>query len=174
MSTFDETIEKLKGEIEGHVARLKSNDAWSQVEKIYRALGTIEELAGVPKTTLTELFGFSDSSTGATVVQGEFMGMEALDAAKLYMEKKKAVASSLDEIIEAIQKGGAQQVNRDTLRTSLGRSTWDVAKAPGQELYTLVKFLPHLKRGKKKVGQSEEPEPEAAATEDDSAKKASA
>jgi hypothetical protein len=158
MNGFDETIEKLKSEIESHISTLKTNEAWVQVEKIYRALGTIEELAGAPKSTLASLFGFADASSGTAVVQGEFMGMDALDAAKLYMEKKKAVASSLDEIIEAIQKGGAQQIGRDTLRTSLGRSTWDVAKAPGQELYTLVKFLPHLKRGKKKSGQSEEPD----------------
>ena len=164
MSSFDETIEKLKSEIETHVATIKSNEAWSQVEKIYRALGTIEELAGTPKTSLAELFGFADVTSATSVTQGEFMGMEALDAAKLYMEKKKAVASSLDEIIEAIQKGGAQPVSRDTLRTSLGRSTWDVAKAPGQELYTLVKFLPHLKRGKKKVGQPE-PQPEQGSTD---------
>jgi hypothetical protein len=169
MSGFNETIEKLKSEIEGHISALKTNEEWVQVEKIYRALGTIEELAGVPKTTLADLFGFTDASAGTAVVQGEFMGMDALDAAKLYMEKKKAVASSLDEIIEAIQKGGAQQVGRDTLRTSLGRSTWDVAKAPGQELYTLVKFLPHLKRGKKKSGQTEEPD----ATENDSSAVAS-
>jgi hypothetical protein len=162
MSTFNETIEKLKSEIEVHVAMLKSNEAWSQVEKIYRALGTIEELEGVPKTSLAELFGFADTGSAVTVTLGEFMGKEALDAAKLYMEKKKAVASSLDEIIEAIGKGGAMQVSRDVLRTSLGRSTWDVAKAPGQELYTLVKFLPHMKRGKKKSGQPEVPD---AATE---------
>jgi hypothetical protein len=169
MNSFDETIEKLKAEIESHIAALKANEAWTQVEKIYRALGTIEELAGAPKTTLADLFGFPDATATATVAQGEFMGMEALDAAKLYMEKKKAVASSLDEIIEAIQKGGAQQTTRDVLRTSLGRSTWDVAKAPGQELYTLVKFLPHLKRGKKKPPKEE---PGAEAEAPDSAAKA--
>jgi|HubBroStandDraft_6_1064221.scaffolds.fasta_scaffold246140_2 hypothetical protein len=154
MSGFDETIEKLRSEIEGHIATLKATEAWTQAEKIYRALGTIEELAGTSKTSLAELFGFSDASA-VSVTQGEFMGMDALDAAKLYMEKKKAVASSLDEIIEAIQKGGAQSVGRESLSTKLSRSTWDVAKAPGQELYTLVKFLPHLKRGKKKPGQAE-------------------
>lgn len=174
MSSFDETIEKLRTEIETHVATIKSNDAWSQVEKIYRALGTIEELAGVPKTSLAELFGFTDVSSATSVVQGEFMGMEALDAAKLYMDKKKAVASTLDEIIEAIQKGGAQQVNRETLRTSLGRSTWDVMKAPGQELYTLVKYLPHVKRGKKKAGLAEEPEADSAGATPGDANKAPA
>jgi hypothetical protein len=162
VSNFNETIEKLKAEIETHIATLKANPAWEQAEKIYRALGTIEELSGTPKTPLAELFGFTDASTTAMVVQGEFMGMDALDAAKLYMEKKKAVASTLDEITDALQKGGAQQIGREALRTGLARSTWDVQKAPGQDLYTLIKFLPHVKRGKKaKVGQSEQPETEA-------------
>jgi hypothetical protein len=156
MSGFNDTIEKLKSEIEGHIATLKGNDAWVQTEKIYRALGTIEELAGAPRTSLAELFGFSDAVGTASVIQGEFMGMDALVAAKNYMKKKKAVASSLDEIIEAIQKGGAQGVGRDALATKLSRSTWDVAKAPDQELYTLVEFLPHLKRGKRKSGQTGE------------------
>jgi len=158
MSSFDETIEKLRSEIQIHVATVKTSPAWEQVEKIYRALGTIEELAGSPRTPLAELFGFDDADMRVTVIQGEYMGMDAVTAAKLYMEKKKAVASSLDEIIDAIQKGGAQQVGRDALRTSLGRSTWDVVKAPGQELYTLLKFLPHMKRGKKKSGQPEGPD----------------
>jgi hypothetical protein len=162
MSGFEETIEKLRKEIEGHIRDLKQTEAWAQTDKIYRALGTIEELAGQSRTSLAELFGFADAGT-ATVIDGEFMGMDALDAAKLYMEKKKAAASRLDEIMEAIQKGGAQQISREALSTKLSRSTWDVAKAPGQELYTLVKFLPHMKRGgKKKSGQSAEPE----ATED--------
>jgi hypothetical protein len=168
MSTFDETIEKLKAEIEGHVSALKANDAWSQVEKIYRALGTIEELAGAPKTQLTEFFGFANAGSSTSVIQGEFMGMEALDAAKAYMDKKKSVASTLDEIVEAIQKGGAQPASRDALRTSLGRSTWEVMKAPGQELYTLIKYLPHVKRGKKKAGQPEQNEHTGADSAEDS------
>lgn len=163
MSTFNETIEKLKTEIDAHITTLKSQAAWAEVEKLYRALGTIEELVGAPKSTLAELFGFGDAGSSVSVLPGEFMGMDAVAAAKTYMEKKKAVASTLDEIMEALQKGGAGQVQRDGLRTSLARSTWDVQKAPGQDLYTLVKFLPHVKRGAKgkKSGQTEEPEPVA-------------
>lgn len=55
--------------------------------------------------------------------------------------------------MDAIAKGGANTVTRDSLATSLARSTWDVVKAPGQELYQLVKYAPHVKRGgKKKAG----------------------
>ncbi len=121
---------------------------------VYRALGTIEELAEVPKTTLADLFGFADAVSTVAVRPGEFIGMDALDAAKTYLEKKKAEAASLDEILDALQKGGANQVGRDALSTSLARSTWDVVKAPGQELYQLVKFSPHVKRGKKRTANA--------------------
>ena len=150
-SSFLDTIEKLKGEIENHVETVKADPAWLQIEKLYRALTTIEDLAEVPQTTLAELFGFVGASVGVSVRPGEFIGMDALEAAKTYLEKKKDVAASLDEIVDALQKGGANLVGRDSLRTSLGRSTWDVVKAPGQELYQLVKHSPHVKRGKKKA-----------------------
>ena len=152
--SFLSTIEKLKAEIATHVSAIKNEVAWTQIEKIYRALNTIEDLAEVPKTSLAQLFGFSDADSSASVRPGEFIGMDALDAAKAYLEKKKAEAASLDEIMDALQKGGANSVNRDSLSTSLARSTWDVVKAPGQELYQLVKHSPHVKRGKKKTGNS--------------------
>lgn len=169
MSGFQETIEKLKQEIESHVTALKSNPEWSEVEKIFKALGTIEELEGVPKTSLAELFGFTDAASTAVVISGEFMGKDALEAAKLYMEKKKTVASSLDEILEALKRGGANEVSRNALRTSLGRSTWDVVKAPGQEIYKLVKYSDVKRGGKNKpageqAGEQEEAQPESKET----------
>ncbi|MGA3333415.1 MAG: hypothetical protein ABSC62_04530 [Terracidiphilus sp.] len=148
---FTETIEKIMAEIETHVSSLKSNPEWTQIEKLYRALSTIEGLAEVPQTTLAEIFGFSDAGSRVSVRAGEFIGMDALDAAKAYLEKKQDSAASLDEIVDALQTGGANLVARDSLRTSLARSTWDVVKAPGQELYQLVKYAPHVKRGKKKA-----------------------
>jgi hypothetical protein len=174
--SFTATIEKLKEEIETHVSDLKSNPAWIQVEKLYRALNTIEEVAEVPKTTLADLFGFAEASA-VSVRKGEFIGMDALDAAKAYMEKKKAEAASLDEIVDALQTGGANTVGRDSLAMSLARSTWDVVKAPGQELYQLVKYAPHVKRGKKKGGSAQPDTRSDEATEgthDDASAKASA
>ena len=162
--SFAGTIEKLRTEIATNVATLKDDPAWMQVDKLYRALNTIEDLAEVPKTTLAQLFGFVDASSGGSVRSGEFIGMDALDAAKAYLEKKKAEAASLDEIVDALLKGGANLVSRDILSKSLSRSTWDVVKAPGQELYQLVKFSPHVKRGKKKgnaVSATPDSEPEA-------------
>jgi hypothetical protein len=151
---FTDTIEKLRGEIGSHISALKNNPEWAQVEKLYRALGTIEELADVPRSTLADLFGFAEAHAagggGARVKPGEFIGMPAIEAAKAYMGKKKAEAATLDEIMEAIKTGGANSATRESVATSLARSTWDVVKAPGQELYQLVKYTPQVRRGKKR------------------------
>ena len=48
-------------------------------------------------------------------------------------------------IIEALKTGGVK-ADEDTLRLSLSRSTWDVAKV-GEDLYGLLEFYPHIKRG---------------------------
>jgi len=172
--SFSDTIEKLRSEIGGHVSQIKSQAAWSQIEKLYRALGTIEELAEVPRTTLADLFGFADAAVSVSVKPGEFIGMEALDAAKAYLEKKKAEAASLDEILDALQKGGANQAGREALSTSLARSTWDVVKAPGQELYQLVKYSPHVKRGKKRTANAVSEGKDSGANGDESADAAEA
>jgi hypothetical protein len=58
----NEIIAKLKHETESHVAELKSANAWGQFEKLYEALGTVEQVAGVRKTSLEELFGLSGAS----------------------------------------------------------------------------------------------------------------
>jgi hypothetical protein len=150
MSTLDETVQKLKMEIAAHATKLKATESWTEVEKLFTALNTIEGLSETPKTSLAELFGFSSEGEAVSVRPGEFIGMDPVEAAKKYLEKKKATASSLDEIMDALDKGGAERVTRENLATSLARSTWDVVKAPGQELYALVKYSPHIKRGRKK------------------------
>jgi hypothetical protein len=151
--SFNGTIEKLKSEIETHIEVLKAEPGWSQIEKLYRALNTIEDLAEVPPTSLIDLFGFADAgpaTRSARVKQGEFYGLEALDAAKRYL-KRKGEAATLDEIISAvIETGRANKVDKEQLRMSLSRSTWDVAKVD-EDLYGLLEFFPHIKRGKKKV-----------------------
>lgn len=160
MSSFDDTILKLKTEIAAHVAQIKDTPSWREIEKLFTALNTIEGLAENPKTSLSEIFGFALDGAGVSVQPGEFIGMDAVDAAKQYMEKKQATASSLDEILEALEKGGAEKVARASLATSLARSTWDVVKAPGQELYTLLKYVPHVKRGRKNQPQAADTEPD--------------
>jgi hypothetical protein len=162
--SLNETIEKLKSEIEEHVVALKSEPAWAEVEKLYRALGTIEELADTPHTSLVELFGIEDGVAGKSVrvKDGEFYGLEPLDAAKRFL-KRKGEAAKLDVIMEALITGGVQ-ADKDTLRMSLSRSTWDVAKV-GDDLYGLLEFYPHVKRGGrgKKAAAAVNGEPVAAA-----------
>jgi hypothetical protein len=146
--SFTETIAKLKSEIEGHVVSMKAQPSWTQIEKLYRALGTIEELAETPRTSLVELFGIEDGTTGKNVAskQGEFYGYEPLDAAKRFL-KRKGEAAPLDNILAALELGGVT-ANKDALRLSLSRSTWDVAKV-GEDIYGLLEFYPHVKRGAK-------------------------
>ncbi len=148
--TLNETIDKLKAEISGHVATIKSEPSWAEVEKLYRALGTIEELAEAPHTSLVELFGIDDGAGAGgkfvRVKDGEFYGLEPLDAAKRFL-KRKGEAANLTAIIEALKTGGVK-ADEDTLRLSLSRSTWDVAKV-GEDLYGLLEFYPHIKRGAK-------------------------
>ena len=144
---FTDTITKLKSEIESHVAAIKSDPAWTQIEKLYRALGTIEELAETPRTSLVELFGIEDGAgKNVRIKQGEFYGLEPLDAAKRFL-KRKGEAASLEDILSALETGGVS-ANKDILRISLSRSTWDVAKV-GEDLYGLLEFYPHVKRGTK-------------------------
>ena len=59
LNTYNETIAKLKQEIEIHAASLKSNPLWPEIEKAYRALAAIEELAGTPRTHFEELLGLA-------------------------------------------------------------------------------------------------------------------
>jgi hypothetical protein len=57
MTSYADTIAGLKKELEIYVANLKESTEWPEFERLYRALGTIEELAGAPKTTLEQLLG---------------------------------------------------------------------------------------------------------------------
>jgi hypothetical protein len=161
--SLNETVEKLKSEIGSHIAAIKSEPAWTQIEKLYRALGTIEELAETPRTSLVELFGIEDGTgNNVRIKKGEFYGLEALDAAKRFL-KRKGEAASLDDIMSALNEGGVQ-ANVETLRLSLSRSTWDVAKV-GDDLYGLLEFYPHVKRGgkgKKAASANDEPVPQVA------------
>lgn len=63
---YAETIANLKTEIEGLIRKLKASDNWLAMEKNYRALLAIEEIAGIPKTTLEDLFTLADKSSDTT------------------------------------------------------------------------------------------------------------
>jgi len=61
-ASYAETIVGLKRELEIYVANLKSSPDWPEFERLYRALRTIEELAGAPQTTLEELLDLKPAS----------------------------------------------------------------------------------------------------------------
>ena len=62
MTSYAETIAGLKKELEIYVTNLKSTADWPEFERLYRALCTIEELAGAPKTSLEQLFDLQPAS----------------------------------------------------------------------------------------------------------------
>jgi hypothetical protein len=62
MASYGETIEGLKKELQIYVANLKAGTDWPEFERLYRALCTIEELAGAPKTTLEQLLGLTPAN----------------------------------------------------------------------------------------------------------------
>jgi len=62
MTSYTETMNGLKKELEMYIANLKSAPEWPEFERLYRALCTIEELAGEPKTTVEQLLGLTPAS----------------------------------------------------------------------------------------------------------------
>jgi hypothetical protein len=62
-TSYGEAIQGLKKELETHVAELQSATQWTEFVRLYRALCTIEEIAGTPKTSLEELLGIARAPT---------------------------------------------------------------------------------------------------------------
>jgi hypothetical protein len=89
---------------------------------------------------------------GISVEPDEFVGLDALDAAKKFLKKpRKAVP--FKDIVAAIRAGGGDPGSEQKLKVSLARSTWDIVKV-GEDRFGLLEFYPHIKRGKKKNGAS--------------------
>src|SRR5258705_6182443 len=65
-ANYTDTIAGLKKELEIYVTNLKSSPDWPEFERLYRALCTIEELAGAPKTTLGQLLDLKPASAAGT------------------------------------------------------------------------------------------------------------
>jgi hypothetical protein len=109
---------------------------------------------------LSALLGLSAESSGPKISEWEFAGMPPLDAAKSYLRMiaPKRKAAKVDEIIAALEQGGLKGANREDLRISLSRSTYEVYKV-SDDLYGLLEFFPHVKRergaSKKKAAAGE-------------------
>ncbi len=70
INTYDETIEGLKMELGTHVARFRSATEWADFVRLYRAICTVEELAGAPRTSLEELLGIAPGAAPDALRQG--------------------------------------------------------------------------------------------------------
>lgn len=149
--------DELRRELEDKVRNVISEGPMAEIVKIHHALNQLEDILGDPRTTLMQVLGMEEQGQETRAIrQDEFYGLSPLDAAKKYL-KKKGSARPFREIVDSLQAGGCRVNDEDELKVSLGRSTYEIAKV-GNDVYGLVEFYPHIKRGKKKkAGAAEEP-----------------
>jgi hypothetical protein len=130
----------------------------TQARKLLGIINDLEDLDGVPKTELPDLVvgsvsqGKTSTNSGATsflpasrslasIRPDEYLGQRPIDAAKSYLASVGR-ATHLDEIADAVQRGGAAIFGalwKDQLDSSLLRSTADIVKIQDQ-VYGLVRF----------------------------------
>jgi len=149
--------EQVRQQLQDKVEAIKSDPQMAEVLKLQKGLNSLEDLLGEPHTSLSELFGLDSAEVG--IKPGEFYGLEPLDAAKRYLKKRGGAPRSLADILEALKSGGCP-ASRDDLRLSLSRSTYDIVKA-GEDLYGLIEYFPHVKRGRKKKTNGEKQDDQA-------------
>jgi hypothetical protein len=58
-ASYLETVERLRVELTNHVAALKSTAQWSAVEKLWGAICALQDLAGMPRMSVEELFALA-------------------------------------------------------------------------------------------------------------------
>ena len=149
-NSYEAAINQLRGDLQEKAEDIKTDLRMEDIFRLHQALNTIEQLADREKTSLVEVFGLESDPR---IRPDEFYGLEPLDAAKQYL-RKRGEARPLDEIVEALGSGGCTVLDMKKLRTSLSRSTWEVAKV-GDDIYGLVEFYDHVQRGKKKSQRDE-------------------
>lgn len=139
--------DKLKEEINEHVAELKASPLVVEIQKKQKALNALEELLGVPATKLGTILSLGTATEeGAPVEVGpdEFVHLPMLDAAKAYLKKAGKPARDIDEIIAAIRRGGGIVTAVDRLKTQLVRSTSEVKKVSDTH-FGLLEWYPARK-----------------------------
>ena len=140
-SHITKTLEDLRQQLSAKLREARS---------LVSAMNTLEELAGLDRTVLSEvqpdsaLPADNHSQNGAAASIGaragsqgrsqprpdQYLGRSPLDAAKAYIAEV-GHAAHLDEIAEAIQNGGAAVRGvgwREQLETSLTRAVYEVVK----------------------------------------------
>jgi hypothetical protein len=141
------SIETLKSKAQSHISELKALPQMTALLKIHTAMNTIEGLCGIDPTSLSELFGLDEvkaTSVRRLVSVGEFFGKGPLEAAKLFLKKKNSPAS-LDEIVENLTFGSCEVKNKQELRISLSRSTFEIARL-NDDNFGLLDWYPEEKQ----------------------------
>ena len=153
-------IVELRSQVEKLADEILKDGRVAEIQKLVTGLNTLEDLCGENRTNLSGVLAFGGAPVvhkdqSLSVQPDEFYGLEPLAAAKKYLKKpRKAVP--FKEIAAAIRAGGGDAGNEEKLKVSLARSTWDIVKI-GDEMFGLLEFYPHVKRGgKKKKNGTEE------------------
>lgn len=148
-NTLMASIAELRAKLENDISEIKNDPKMIEMIKTYKTLNILEDFVGEPRTSLSSIFNLDQEKETSTTRRDEFYGLIPLEAAKRFL-RKKGRACQFTEIVDAIRSGGCEVSSKDDLRVSLGRSTLEIAKV-GDDLYGLVEFYPHIKRGRKKA-----------------------
>ncbi len=124
-------IDALRSQALERVQLLKQHPAMGDLLKIHSAMNSVEDVEGVPRTSLSELFGLEQSSEATAPVTairpGQYLGKNPLEAAKDFLALRKSSAT-LDEIIDGLKAGSCDPGARDKFGLSLARSTFSFVK----------------------------------------------
>jgi hypothetical protein len=166
---FSAAITALKGKAMRHVETLKALPEMAELIKVHSALNTLEDLCSMDKTPLSDLFGLESSKPlekqAALVRPGEFFGKKPLEAAKIYLKRRNRQPASLEEIIDNLAAGSCEVKNKEELRTSLARSTFEIARL-NDNLFGMLEWYPDVQNQRlstmKKRGGLMSPPPQPA------------
>lgn len=163
-------IDGLRVQVMQRVETLKNHSAMTELLKLHAALNQVEDVEGIPRTSIGQLFGLDGmDSGGATgngstakptlIVPGQFLGRPALEAAKEFL-KLRGKPATLDEIIAGLITGTCEPGKREKLRVSMSRSTFSFVKL-GEDVYGLLDWYPDEKK-QRFDGMSKKPKVPAA------------
>jgi hypothetical protein len=144
-----QAIDSLMMEIVEVAAELKADPRLERIKKLHASLNGLEDAAGRPRTSIGTFLQFDATENAiedSTVTRpDEFYGLDPLEAAKRLL-KKRGKATTLNDVMAGIRRGGGDPGNEHKLRVSLARSTMEIAKV-GEDLFGLLEWYPHVKRG---------------------------
>lgn len=147
-----QTLEYYRQQRQKKIEEIKPIDAMIRhLEKeLGEGSGEVSDFSQIPELEPSEI-GFPKSTFGVAVRPDEFFGMSQSDAAKAYL-KKVARAVSLDQLVDSLNKGGAQVGGanpKHTLYVSLMRNPLREFVSPSENYIGLREFYPSLPRATK-------------------------